>query len=627
MSMEWESVVQIIESRRNSRSPLIDMMLAVRERYGADYVIPDPTGRTDDPSPVLTPALIAQAVDQPALRAASVLPGVYVPALKPHIEASVNQALRRRGATLATWHDSRLPLSLRRGFRHLRAYTTCCFTVEADMKIKMPRIKVRDPLTAFPEDRPPEDLDLPQNIGFVYGKSSDWLRKYFPMSRLENGGCVPAPENTAIDELWDVLEWIDEQEVIVGILGPRIENRTFRDREMPSIHGDMELHRFPQMAGCCPAVMPTTVTLDAIASQVAKIIGHVDLQGQILGLEIAAVQKSIWPDRFIIGKDANPPAIVSGGGQWQEGQTGAMNVLENVTQVGELRGSPDQSAARIQETLERNARVSSGLIPAMGGEVSGSSRTGRGLDALVGVAVDPGIQEIQEIMAYALESVNEAVLRSYCGYWPSRKYHLFNGIGGSGSFVEFTPSKDIEEDCHSKVSYAVVGADRQGTTITLGQLVGAKLMSHHTAREKHPDIDDAEVEARRILEEDTTEAMKVMLLQKAATGGPDGIVLEDMAKIRGLLRQGKELDEAILVVNQERSEKQAAVAQQPELMATPEMQPGMAGPDQGTGPPTLDPNAQHSPEAPGMGIEGPTNDQDRLRQLANALRAPQGLGG
>ncbi len=626
--ISWEAIVSIIESRRAARSPVIDMMLTVRERYGVDYVLPDPSGMTDEPTKVLTPALVAQAIDQPALRAASVMPNIYVPALKPHIELSVTKAMNRRGAMNAIWRDSRLPLGLRRAFRHLRAYNTCVFTVEPDFKCGLPKVMIRDPLTAFPEDRPPEDLSLPHDIGFIHGKSATWLRQYFPQCRAEDGGPVPAPEKSAIDETWDMLEWMDEDNIVIGLLGPRIISQARFDRgSAGQVPRDMELYRFENRSGCCAAVCPTTVTLDLVASQAAKIIGHVDLQGQILGLEIAAIQKSIWPDRFIIGKDSNPPQLVSG--KWQEGSSGGVNIIENATQIGELRGEPSPSAGRMREELERNARVSSGLIPAMGGEVSGSSRTGRGLDALVGVAVDPGIQEIQEIVGYALESVNEAIGHCFTGYWPSKKYTMISGLGGAGRYAEWQPNRDIKESVGNSVSYAVVGAARQGTTVILGQMVGAKLMSHKTARMKHPDVDDPEMEDREILEEDMDEALKVTILQAANTQGPEGMLMTDAAKIRARIRKGDTLDQAVLTVNEERQASQAALAQDPQLAAGPEGMPGVAGPESGVMPPPgVGPGAPptHSPEAPGMGVEGPSADQNRLRLLAGAMRQTSSLG-
>lgn len=628
MGRSWPDIVQIIESRRAARHPIIDMMIAVRDRYQADYVIPDPSGATDDTSPVLTPALVAQAIDQPALRAASVIPNVFVPALnpaKPTGQKSIQFAQRRRGAVLYSHYESRLPLLLRRAFRQMRAYDSTCFVVEPDPATRTPMVRLRDPLTAFPEPKVPEDLSLPSNAAFVYGKSSDWIREKYPNARTERGGPVPPFKNDGYDDLWDVAEWWDDEVWVIGLLGPRFRERWDRARGPEPVNSDMELARYPNRAGCCPVVCPQTVTLDQVSSQVAKIIGPTDLQGQLLALEIAAAQRAIFPDRYIIGDGQNAPQLV--GGKWKEGSTGEVNMVLGAQSIGELRGDPGQEVGNIQDRLERNARVTSGLTPAMSGEAGGTvPRTGRGLDTLGAWSTDPGIQELQELMGYALEAVNKAIIHTYTGYWPDHSYNVPHGLGGSGTYVEFTPAKELKESDYTRVSYAIAGSDRQGTTVALGQQVGAELISHYTARQKHPDVDDADEEEKRIAIEKMNAALETNILQRAATpDGPGAIAPEDHAKILQKLREGMTLDAAVIQVDMERKNTQAAQAAgappAPGEPAPPGQpgaggMPGLAGPDEGAG--TFVPPPGIAAQG---GVEGPSGAQDRLRLLTRALRA------
>lgn len=625
--LEWYDIVRIVESRRASQGPIIQMMIAVRDRYQADYVIPDPSGASDDTSPILTPALIAQAIDQPALRAASVLPNVFVPALdptKPTGQKSVQFAQARRGAVLYSWYESKLPLLLRRAFRQIRAYNTTCFIVEPEPKTKTAMVRLRDPLTAYPEPKVPEDLTLPCNAGFVHGKSSDWIRARYPKARKENGGPVPMPNHDMYDDLWDVLEWVDENEFVIGLLGPRYRERWDRARGPEPVTSDMELDRYPNRAGCCPVICPQTVSLDQVSSQVAKIIGQTDLQGQLLALEIAAAQRAIFPDRYIIGDSNASPQIVSG--NWKEGRSGEVNIILGANSIGELHGDPGQEVGNIQDRLERNARVTSGLTPAMSGEAGGTvPRTGRGLDTLGAWSVDPGVQEIQELMGYALEAINKAIINTYTGYWGAKKYNVPHGLGGSGTFVQFTPEKELAENDYTRVSYAIAGADRQGTTVALGQMVGAELISHFSARMRHPDIDDAEEEGRRIAVEKMVSALETNVLQRAAApDSPGAIAPEDHAKIIKYIREGQTIDAAVIQVGKERQNTQAATAAgtppEPGEAAPPGQpgagaMPGLAGPSEGAG--TFVP----PPGIAGQGgIEGPSGAQDRLRLLTRALR-------
>lgn len=626
----WEYIRGVCESRRAAQSPLMQKMAEVRTRYNADYVLVDPTNSSDETMSALTPAIINEAIDQPALRAASVMPNLYVPALQPgkiNGAGSINYALTRRAAIAATWHDSMLPLVLRKCFRQLRAYSTCCMVVVPDWLTGAVRIEARDPLTALPEPKAPEDISLPHDAAFIQSLSAGQIRRMFPRAAQENGG--PIPLQTDMSELWDLIEWIDEECIVYGVLGPRYpEMATFRGSpDARAGEPSRELARYENKAGCCAVVAPHAVSLDTAISQIGQIIGHMDLSAQLMMLEIQAVRASIWPDRYIIGSQTGgAPSIV--GGSWNPGSSGKVNLLENVQNVGELRGTPDPTVERIQDRLERNARVTSGAIPQFSGEGGGALRTGRGIDTMGAWSIDGRVQELQEVMEYALGRLNVAVVKTYKGCFGAKKFHLFDGK----EYVDFTPNKELE-DTGNAVSYAISGADKQGTTVILGQMLGTKLMSHETARTLHPDIRDPEGERRRIVEENLDEALMVSILQRSAQpDSPGAIVPEDAAKIRHLVREGYTLDAAVLEASKSR---QAIQAQQAQMMqggptdgSAPmdpnAMQPGLAGPNEGASPGqglAGGPGVMSPDQAPGFGVEGPGPDMDRLRMLTNALRS------
>lgn len=624
----WDVILSTVQQRRSDRSPLLERMAIVRDRYNADYVIIDPTNQSDDAASALTPTIIDEAIDQPALRAASVLPAIYVPAVNPTLDTgkgSREYAEIRRRAYAATWDENRMKLMLRKGFRQLRAYSSLAFVVEPNFATGKVDVSMRDPLTALPEPKAAEDVTLPRNAAFIYSKSAVAIRDLFPRAKAEHGG--PIPIQSDANELWDLVEWIDDDCIVYGLLGPRFVDQARSRHQLPAGQADpcIELARFRNPAGCCTVVVPQAVTLDTAITQIGKIIGHMDLAAQLMLMEIQAAKSSIWPDRYIIGNGMGEPRIV--GGNWKDGSTGSVNLLENVQNVGELRGTPDPTALQLIERLERNARVTVGSPQQYGGETGGYGRTGRAIDTLGAWAVDPRVQEMQEIMELALEQVNVAIAKTYKGAFGSRKFTMLSGR----EYVQFTPSRHFE-DVGSKVSYAIAGADKQGTTVTLGQQLGMKLISHRTAREKHPDIDDPEGERQQIIEESLDEALMVSILQRsAAPDVPGAIVPEDAAKIRRKIREGKTLDQAVLEVNEERQRMQAqqaeAMAQGPgqEMMPPEMMQPGMAGPNEGASPGlglAGGPGVMGPTENPGFGIEGPSNDLDRFRMLSNALRSP-----
>ena len=598
----FEEIVGIIRKRQEAQTPVINKMLEIKERYNGDYVIPLPTLEEEPVLPPLTPALISENIDAIAQRAASVSPFIGCPALNVSKERGVRSreyADIRRRALKATWFKNNFRLKLRRAYRHLAGYATTCLVVSPDFERGGPKIEVRDPLGVYPEPKAYEDYALPRNCGFVYGKSGDWLRANFPASRQENGGPVGTDERS-VQELWDVAEWIDAEHIVIGIMGPR---HAFVERHYP-LHSVMhELSRTVNKAGMPCVIIPGRVTLDKIASSVSNVVGMVDLMAKLMALEIIAQEKAIFPDRYIIGRSGQVPMIV--GGEWKDGREGQVNVLLDAESIGELRSSPDPATNIAIDRLERNARISTGTVPQIGGESYGALRTGRGIDALMGASLDPRVQELQEIMEAHLGFLNEALFATFKGYWGNKQYSMYTGMTGDGGHVDFVPNTHFESS-ENVVSYSVPGADIQGTTIQLGQLLGMKGISLHTFRSKHPFIDDPESEGRRIDEESLEGAVMASLGQQALAGALPVVYL---AKIEKHRKKGLDIFMAVEAADKEIREEQAAIAPPPEAgqAMAPEQAMGLAAGPQGVaaqGPP----GAQRPP--------GP----EQMQMLAQALR-------
>ena len=556
----FDEIVGIIRQRQDVQSPLLERMLEVKERYNGDYVIPLPSMENEPVLPPLTPALIAENIDAVAQRASSVMPFIGCPAIDQSKERGVRSreyADIRRRALAATWYSSKYKLKMRRAYRHLAGYATSCLIVTPDFEKGVPRIDVRDPLGVYPEPKAYEDVEPPRNCGFVYGKSGDWLRAHYPASRTENGGPVASDDN-ARQELWDVCEWVDSEHIVIGIMGPRYNhyNQTY-----PYHSTQIELSRAPNKSGMPCVITPGRVSLDKIASSVSNVVGIVDLMSKMMALEILAQEKAIFPDRYIIGRSGQVPMIV--GGEWKDGREGEVNVLLDAESIGELRSTPDPSTNIAIDRLERNARISTGTVPQIGGETYGALRTGRGIDSLMGAALDPRIQEMQEIMEAHLPHLNECLFATYKGYFGSKQFSMFTGYAGDFGQVEFTPNEHFETH-DNVVSHSIPGADIQGTTIQLGQLLSMKGISLRTFRTKHPFIEDAEAEGRRVDEEQLEEAVMAAIQQQALSGQLPVVYVSKIEKHR---KKGLDIFEAIEKADAEIRAEQANVAPSPEELA------------------------------------------------------------
>ena len=591
----FEMIRTIILALQAQQGPMIAKMIEVQTRYDGDYVIPLPDVKNEPKLPQLTPALVGEAVDQIALRAASVHPMLHCPAINPSRDRGVRSreyATIREMAISGTLEKSRWMLGRRRFYRHLTAYHTSAVAVVPDFGIKMPRIETRDPLSAFAEPLATDALRDPNYAAFVTRMSGAHLRSCYPKACSENGGPISPVEQS---RLWEVAEWYDEEAIVYGLMGPcEIYGEHVFGSSGTGIW--MELSRVRNRAGQPPVVVPHNVSLGRIASRIAALLGNIDLQAKLMALYITAQEKGIFPDTYAIGRENSDPELVNGA--WKDGRTGEINLIRGADQVGVLRNSPDQGTGMIIDRLERNVKTSTSLIPQLGGESYGALRTGRGIDSLAGIALDPRIQEAHEITEAYMPKINEAILATYKGWWPNKQYSMYAGKANTRSLVEFVPSRHFET-FESSVSYVLAGADVAQLTMVLGQLRGMKAIAQRTLQDSHPMIGNSDVERAQIREEDLEEATLNAILQQVNQGALPPTVAGMIYKH---LKAGKNVFDAIDEAQKELQRLQATQApppQDPMMVAPPESMPGLTG--------------------------GPMADQQPIAAAPPAIETPQGV--
>lgn len=618
----FDIIVQVMWGRMRSQGATLRSMHEIRQRYYGEWILPD-LESADLGN--LAPAIVADTIDHTGMRANEVMPMMNVPQRRRGDEDSRRLALERKKMLLATRADSGWAVAGGRFFRHLAAYGAGCIMAKPDFDCEAMRIKVRDPLGAFPDPRAPEDLTPPINNGFVYGQSASWIRKKWKKARAEEGGPIPLPQHAALDtEMWELVEWWDEECMVIGVLGPRLPEDVGLFENLPFRYA-VELQRVPNRIGFVPVAVPVRLTLDRVASQVANIVGQVDVMARFAALDMLASEKAIFPDKYVIG---NTPGVMPSiaGGNWKDGRTGEVNLIQDASMVGELRGTPDPSGKIAHDRFERNAKVSGGMIPQQVGEQYGSVRSGRQIDAIIGAAIDPRILEMHNIAMVALSTVNRAVLAGNRRYWGSKTFYFYSGVSGD-DVTEMVPNKVVEVvreagvDEHGNmnaeilaldnaVEYPVPGTDLQGTTIALGQLLAAKVIGRRDFRDRHPWIPDSDIVERTVFEEDLVD----VLVEGAKQGILSGTTaLIDVAEMLKAYRKDGDEVGAILEADRLARERQATLAPPPvEGQATaPEAQPGLA--PAGTA-------GAESPEMPADSTFRRTDRQANLRQLVLALK-------
>lgn len=608
MTYAWEDIASTVRWRMGRRSNFIKRMAYVQRMYNADWVLPIPGTESSVEDPV-GPALVAAAVDELALRASSVPPDFLCPALDPTKatgKRSLDFATKRRKAIEHTWREAEMVVTLGKSFRHLLGYASFGFAVRPDFITGEPRIKVIDPLSLYPEEKQDTDFTQPSNCADVYQVTGNQIAKMYPEHAFRFEGVYRR------EALWNVVEWIDADEIITGVLS-LVPNQNAWQYIRDSRNSCIELSRQPNRAGMCTTIVLGAVSLDKAYARLANFTNQVELMAKLTSLALSATEKSIFPDMFILGRQNETPLLLSG--NWKDGRTGEINLVSGAENVSQLRSTPDPTGMQMVDRMERNFRVSSGLAPALTGETYGALRTGRGIDAMMGTAVDPRIGEMQRIMGVALQHVNAAVLATYKGYFGSKKFTLFSLGRTEQALTEFTPNEHVETTAN-RVRYSMAGADLDAMTIRVGQLSGSGLISKQSARELHPLVDDAQEEKVRIMAEEAEGALMQSILARA--GDPaGGLPPHDLARIVTLVRNGQTLAAAVEQVQEEAQKRQAQMAPPaPEgMVAPPETMPGLANPGEG---------AQMAPPAPPG--EGVLSGLNRLRAIAQAARTPYGAG-
>lgn len=612
----WHQAVTLIARIRDSDSGWRQEMADVAQRYNADWVIPlvDVAGEPTFPS--IAAQLLSDAIDSNAQRANDQNVTLDIPVMRNDGAARDRASLRRR-SWYAHYHESQLNLRLARAFRQLFGYDTFCLKAGPDFSKGYACISTENPLHTYPEPMDSDEIRLPHYIGFIYGRTSAELRSAYPESMYPDVhrhiDQFATPDEQG--DVWDIMYWVDdgmglgEPMILMGLIGMR----TRTDRYQPATtmtqasqtDSAFLLKASQNRAGIVPAVCPKGPTLDRPISEMTRVIPIVDLLNKAFALDFIASEKAVFPDRYVVGSPGRAPKLV--GGQWYDGRTGRTNILEDVQQIGELQSQPGPLTQALIANLERNARMSSGNPAMMGGELTGSVRSGQTVNALAGVSIDPKLKEAQHVMEYGLSEINVAVAEIEKAYFGDSKIVMFSGWPGQKGRVEYSPKDIWDESTDSTVSYPMPGMDAPTANVALGQAMQARLISRKSAQQRHPLVLDAEMEEADITAEAWDDIIQQSVIQQIAQGQ---MALTDAVALRKKIKEGKDPIEALAEVQEEAQARQAAQAP-PENPAA--AMPGINDPQAG--------GQMQPPPGP------PPPAGAQMEQMVQAMMAQGGGGG
>ena len=559
-----DEIVAIYGARSQATDQIKSRMRTLRDYYNGDVIVPLPELNSDEQSAVAN--LLAQGLDQTAMRIASTRPDIYCPPLDPARKRSRDNSDVKRKALFGWWENSRMDLQLAKRARYLIGYSNTVTQLRWNDETGCPEWHLRDPLTAYPATLLGVDDMRPRDCIFAYERPLGWLHNNYP----EAGQIFQSDSDAGPDTGIELIEYVGPDEtVLIAMRGP-VNTGLFATSTYGSDDNIVvELERVQNRLEQTPVVIAQRISLDAAQGQFDGILGMYQMQARLMALEVIAVQKGVFPDTWLVGRAGETPQIVNPA----DGLTGEVGVIRG----GDLRDmqmQPGYMTNPAIDRLERAQRLTAGIPAEFGGESSTNIRTGRRGDAVLSAAVDFPVQEAQRIMARSLQEENKLAIDMSKQYAGNKGRTFYVTTKNAKGPVEYTPNVNFDSS-DNVVTYSQAGADVNNLVIGGGQRVGMGTMSKRSFMAIDPLVEDPEFEHDSVIAEQLEEALLTSIQQQAVEGA---IPPADLARIMDLVANNQlELAQAVERVQKEAQERQA---QQVDA-AAPEAQPGLAMPGMG----------------------------------------------
>lgn len=566
-----EEVVQMFIERQQTRGEWWKSADEIRRHYNGDVVVPLP--ELDAMEKPAVANLLNMGIEQFAMRIASVTPEIQFPSLRPGIKAWDTKARDSRLAVKGWDKMNNKQMKTRRRARFLVAYGCAPVTIspvsaDGNDPRKIPFMRVRNPLSAYPSQLLDADSVHPANCIFHDQKPLKWLKDNYPAQV----GLVYKGDKPNDVTLFDILEYCDAEETVLVVVGSsRVAGQTANLGA--GSQSCVLLERIPNRAGISPTVFPGRVTLDKLEGQFAGTLGMHQRAAKLDALNTIAVFRGIFPDQWIEGVDPQrAPQIL----QMADGKQGQPGILKS-GRMTQMLPATSQMGPQLLDQLERNQRITGNMPAELNGESGSNIRTARRGEVVLGNTIDMPIQEYQEIFANSAEvevRIGIQVMKGYYGKKPT----MFV-LPGDGKVVreDYVPDETFATDM-TRVFYPLPGSDANGIAVAIGQKIGMGIMSTETGMELDPTIEDPQREMQRIRKDGLDKAILAGVEQQLTAGQMDVTLAAKIAMQLNDPEMG--LAEAITAAHQEAQKEQAAQQQAQQAQQPAEEQGEPPSPDQ-----------------------------------------------
>ena len=423
-------------------------------------------------------------------------------------------------------------------------YAYMPIVVEPDFEARMPRIRIENPMGAYPEYN-------------RYGKCVSYTKRYLKSIR-ELAVEFPEYESIIIGKLGyqnqdlnaelDVIHYQDKDQIVMFL--PQRDSLVLRKAKNP--------------LGKLSVVVPRRPGIDVE-----------DPRGQfddVLWVQIARARFSLLAMEAA-EKSVQAPLVVPQ--DLQEFAFGPDAVLRTNNPAGVRRVGLElpTGAFTEQQILETEMRMGSRYPEGRSGNIDASVVTGSGVQALMG-GFDSQIKAMQMIIGESLEEVIALCFEMDEKLFSGEKKQRGTFNGAPYEF-KYDPAKDINGDYTIQVRYGLMaGLDPSRALIFSLQALQANLVSRDFIMRELPWSMNVSGEQERIDIERMRDSLSASLAslaqaipQMAMQGQDPSSIVEQIAKVIDLRRKGIAIEEAVVKVFEKPKPEAAPAPEQPQVPA------------------------------------------------------------
>jgi hypothetical protein len=394
------------------------------------------------------------------------------------------------------------------------------FFIELDEEAKMPRIRLENPVGAYPEfDR--------------YGRCIAFAKRYL-MSLAELVALFPEYEYSLLgghgyrqdlNTQVEMIRYFDKDQSIIYI--PTKDNLVLSRAKNPLGKMMIVVARKPSID-------------DELRGQFDDILGIQLLRNRFALLAMEAAEKSVQAP-IVLPQDV------------QELQLGGDAVIRTANPAGVRRVELNIPAGAFteQNLLNQELRVGARYPESRTGNINASVVTGQGVQALMG-AFDTQVKSAQAIFASALRDVISICFEVDEAIFPEEK--TIRGVdSGSPYEITYNPRKDIKGDYSADVRYGMLaGLNPAQGLIFMLQALGGGLISKDMAMRELPftvnvtqELEKIEIENMRQSLLGSITALSQAIPQMAMQGQDASEVVRQIAAVIKARQKGQALEDVI----------------------------------------------------------------------------------